>query len=348
MTYILVGVAFFSSLLLTRLFINMAHRFGVLDTPNERSSHERITPRGGGLSFVIIFSTCISIIYAVDNITIELYLTLIVGGLIVGAIGLWDDYSHVNVGVRLFVHLLAASTAIVWIGGIQFIQVFEHYYQLGWFGYLLSLFLIVWLLNLFNFMDGIDGLASIEAIFVASGAALISLIGTDSEKYAIQLYESYEKTAIYLLLPLSFSVLGFLIYNWPPAKIFMGDVGSGYLGFVFGVLVIATTMTGKLNIWTWIILLGIFITDSTVTLIRRIIAGERWYKAHRVHAYQHASRRWNSHRKITLSVLVINIVWLLPLAWMATIRPIWGVLLTICAYLPLSFLAFYLRAGKAE
>jgi Fuc2NAc and GlcNAc transferase len=326
----------------------MAYRLGILDTPNERSSHEVVTPRGGGISFVIIFSICISIMYAIGSVTIELYLSFIVGGLVVGGIGLWDDYSHVNVGVRLFVHFLAAITALVLMGCIQFIQVYDFHLQLGWFGYLLSLFLIVWLLNLFNFMDGIDGLAAIEAIFVASSAAVILLAGTDNKINTITQIASYDKTMISLLLILSFSVLGFLIFNWSPAKIFMGDVGSGFLGFVLGVLVIATTMAGKLTIWTWMILLGIFIVDATSTLIRRIIEGERWYEAHQSHAYQHAAKRWNSHRKITLSVLSINILWLFPLGWLAAIKPEWGASLTAGAYIPLILLAFYLNAGKSQ
>jgi Fuc2NAc and GlcNAc transferase len=346
--YLLIAFAFIGSLLLTRLLIDLTRRLGVLDKPNERSSHATVIPRGGGLSFIIIFSICISIIYLHDTASKELFLSLFVGGLLVGVIGLWDDYSHINAGVRLFVHCLAAIAALIWIGGLQFIQVYNHEVYLGWYGYLLSLFVIVWLLNLFNFMDGIDGLAGSEAVFVAAGAALIAVAGTVNKEYAISLLASYDKTMFVLLLTLAFSVLGFLVYNWPPAKIFMGDSGSGFLGFIFAVLAIATSTTGHLTIWTWMILLGIFIVDATITLIRRIFEGQRWYAAHRSHAYQHASQRWGSHRKVTFSALIINIVWLLPLAWLATTKPIWGAFLLILAYLPLVLLAFYFRAGKAH
>ena len=348
MLYLLIAFAFIGSLILTRLLIDLTRRLGVLDKPNERSSHETVIPRGGGLSFIIIFLIAISIIYLHDTAFKELFLSLFVGGLLVGVIGLWDDYSHINAGARLFVHCLAAIAALIWIGGLQIIQVYNHEIYLGWYGYLLSLFVIVWLLNLFNFMDGIDGLAGTEAIFVAVGAGLIAIAGIGSKEYAISPLESYDKTIIVLQLTLAFSILGFLLYNWPPAKIFMGDSGSGFLGFILAVLAIATSKTGHLTIWTWMILLGIFIVDATITLIRRIFEGQRWYEAHRSHAYQHASQQWGSHRKVTISVLIINIVWLLPLAWLATIKPIWGALLLLVAYLPLLLIAFYFRAGKAQ
>jgi len=317
-----------------------------VDTPNERSSHETITPRGGGLSFVIIFFICLSILYITNNISNELYFSLFVGGLTIAAIGLLDDYSHINAGIRLSVHILAAIVVLIWIGGLQFIQVFDHLFILEWVGYLFGLFIIVWLLNLYNFMDGIDGLAGLEAIFVATAAALISMSSMDNNPYVNQLVGLDSQTTFVLLIILSFSVLGFLIYNWPPARIFMGDVGSGFLGFAFGVLIIATTMIGIITIWVWMILFGVFIMDATITLIRRIFEGKRWYAAHRTHAYQHATQRWGSHLKITLAVLAINIIWLLPIAWIANIKPVWGSLLTLIAYIPLFFVAVYFKAGK--
>lgn len=346
MIYLLIGFAFIGSFILTRLLISITHRLGIVDAPNERSSHETITPRGGGLSFVIIFFICLSILYITNNISNDLYLSLFVGGFAIAAIGLLDDYSHINAGIRLFVHIMAAIAVLICIGGLQFIQVFEHIFKLELVGYLVALIIIVWLLNLFNFMDGIDGLAGIEAIFVATAAALISMSSLDKNPYVNQLVGLDGQTTFVLLLILSFSVLGFLIYNWPPARIFMGDVGSGFLGYVFGVLIIATTMIGIITIWVWMILLGVFIIDATITLIRRIFEGKRWYAAHRTHAYQHATQRWGSHLKITMAVLAINIIWLLPIAWLANIKPVWGSLLTLIAYIPLFFVAVYFKAGK--
>lgn len=127
----------------------------------------------------------------------------------------------------------------------------------------------------------------------------------------------------------------------------MGDVGSAYLGFVLGVMVLATSAEGPLNLWVWLILLAVFITDATVTLLRRLLRGERWYEAHRTHAYQHAARRFGSHRKVTLAVGALNVLWLLPLAGAACIFPGHGWWLAVVAYLPPLLLAIRFGAGKA-
>ena len=133
---------------------------------------------------------------------------------------------------------------------------------------------------------------------------------------------------------------GFLVWNWPPAKIFMGDVGSGYVGFTISVFIVYSYITDLINIWVWLILLGVFIVDASITLVTRMITGQKWYAAHRSHAYQHLAQKWRSHKKVTLSVLAINIIWLLPIAWLAMMVPDSGDIFTALAYLPLVIIAF--------
>lgn len=183
-------------------------------------------------------------------------------------------------------------------------------------------------------MDGIDGIAGVEAVTVAAGAALLLWVRGDAAMAGV-------------LVLLAAAVLGFLAWNWPPARIFMGDVGSAYLGFVLGVMALATSAEGPLNLWVWLILLAVFITDATVTLLRRLLRGERWYEAHRTHAYQHAARRFGSHRKVTLAVGALNVLWLLPLAGVACALPGYGWWLAVVAYLPLLLLAVKFGAGQA-
>ena len=142
------------------------------------------------------------------------------------------------------------------------------------------------------------------------------------------------------------AVAGFLVWNWPPAKIFMGDVGSGYLGFILSVLVIYTHTAGMVSIWVWFILFGVFFVDASITLLTRISTGQQWYKAHRSHAYQKLAQIWGSHGKVTLSILTINIIWLAPLALLANMQPDSGAMLTAIAYLPLLIIAFVLKAGR--
>jgi Fuc2NAc and GlcNAc transferase len=113
-----------------------------------------------------------------------------------------------------------------------------------------------------------------------------------------------------VLLCLAGAVAGFLVWNRCPARIFMGDTGSGFLGFTLGAPAILTLGDGGITLWSWAILLGVFIVDATLTLLRRMLNGERWYQAHRTHAYQHAARRWGSHRRVTVAVLSINVLWL--------------------------------------
>ena len=151
-----------------------------------------------------------------------------------------------------------------------------------------------------------------------------------------------------LLVIFAATALGFLVWNWPPAKIFMGDVGSGFIGFVLAMFAIISSDMGLLPIWSWLILAGVFVVDSTITLVTRVINGEEWYSAHSNHAYQKASRRLKSHKPVTLSVLMINILWLLPMAWFASARPEFGWWLTIIAWIPLISLSLFLKAGRPE
>ena len=334
---LLIGV-FACSVLLTTLIRKYAISRQIVDIPNQRSSHTQVTPRGGGVSILISFSLSLLILFFYDNIELNTFLAFFFGGLVVGAIGFLDDHQDIQAVWRLIVHFLAALWAIYWIGGHYVVDLQDGILQHGVYADLAAIFIIVWLLNLYNFMDGIDGIASIEAITTANFAAILiymnSPIGEDGYDY------------ILLLLILIASVCGFLVWNWPPAKIFMGDGGSSYLGYLFALFAIATAVANIMSIWAWFILLGVFIVDATFTLFSRIVQGERWYEAHRSHAYQIAARKWNSHCRVTVAVLFINIFWLFPLAGLAASIPEWGIALTVFAYMPLIILAIKLRAGK--
>jgi len=150
---------------------------------------------------------------------------------------------------------------------------------------------------------------------------------------------------LWVLLGVGAATAGFLLQNWPPARIFMGDAGSTYLGFVIAILALVTIAGGWLTLPQWVILAAAFVTDATVTLIRRLMLGEKVFEAHRRHAYQVLSRRWSSHHRVTLSFIGLNLIWLLPLAYAA---PSWGWLAVGVAYLPLIGLALYLGAGAPE
>lgn len=330
MNNLLLFFIIFISLLLTEMIRRYTLKNNFLDTPNERSSHSIATPRGGGLSIVVIFFIVVGFSGLLPS---NFTYALIGSGTLVAAVGFWDDQGHIEAKWRLLSHFMASFWVLFWLGGIPKFQLFGFSIESGWIGVVLVVFLLVWLLNLFNFMDGIDGIAASETIFVSCGGAYFSWVN------------GFENLS-FISLILAASTMGFLILNWPPAKIFMGDVGSGFLGLMLGVIAYASILQGML-VWIWVILLGVFLVDSGVTLLRRILNGERWYEAHCSHAYQHAARKWG-HKRITVSVLIINLFWLFPFATLAYLKPEAGFLLTLLTFVPLIIVALKFKAGITD
>ena len=317
----------FISLLLTELVRRNSLKKNFLDTPNERSSHSIATPHGGGLSIVIVFLAAVGLS---GTLPFNIAIAFIGSGALVAAIGFWDGHEHIAAKWRLLSHFIAVFWALFWLGGIPVFQLLGYNVDAGWVGIVIMAFILVWLLNLFNFMDGIDGIAASEAIFVACGGACFSwLNGLENLSF--------------ISLILAASTAGFLILNWAPAKIFMGDVGSCFLGLMLGILAYANIVEGGL-IWIWFILWAVFLVDSGITLFRRILKGERWYEAHCSHAYQHAARKWG-HKRVTISVIIINLFWLFPLAAISYLKPDFGAWFTLLAYAPLIIIAIKFKAG---
>jgi Fuc2NAc and GlcNAc transferase len=330
----LLALAFLSSLVLTGLMRRYALAKQLLDVPNARSSHREATPRGGGLAMVVGFGLLLLAQSVLGDWDRRLAVAVLPAALLVAAVGFRDDHGHVSVRGRIFVHGVAAAWAIYWLGGGLEVALPHGSVAIGRSGQLLALLAMVWFLNLFNFMDGIDGIAAGEAVFLAfAGAWLAALSGLQD--------------LVDALLVLGAVALGFLVWNWHPARIFMGDVGSGFLGAVLGMLAYAAVAADGALFWPWVILVAAFVTDASITLARRFLRGERWYEAHRSHAYQRAARRWG-HWRVTSAVLLIDVGWLLPMALLAAGFPGAGVLVALAAYAPLVLLAFRLGAGVSE
>ena len=331
--WVAVAVVVFS-FALTHVLRRYALHKSLLDIPNGRSSHTIATPRGGGVAIVVSYLAGLVWLFASGLMGQALFLAMFGAGVLIAALGFLDDHGHIAARWRLLGHFFAAAWALFWLGGLPAISVFGMTLAPGLIVNVLAAFYLVWLLNLYNFMDGIDGIASVEAICVCLGAAIIYILTGHSG----------------LLLPLllACAVAGFLFWNFPPAKIFMGDAGSGFLGIMLGCLSLQGAWISSQFLWVWLILLGVFIVDATVTLIRRLIRGDKVYEAHRSHAYQFASRRVGKHLPVTSAVGVINLCWLLPVALCVVHFGLDGALGVIIAYAPLLALAFIFKAGALE
>lgn len=327
--------AFAATYALTAWLLRHSRVGRLVDLPNQRSSHTKPTPRGGGLSLVVTTTCGAAILYAEGWLSVPLLIVFALGGLCVAAVGFWDDVRSAPITVRMSAHIGAAILAVYCLGGTTLVQAGVPAVFLGAAGAVICVVSIVWILNLFNFMDGIDGIAASEGAFVLLGAAALgSFIGHELP------------AQIALMSILGAACLGFLVWNWPPASIFMGDVGSGYLGYTIAVLAIQSSHS--ISIYAWLILGGVFVVDATLTLLRRLLRFERVYQAHRTHAYQWLARRWNSHSSVTRAVIAINILWLLPLAAAAMIFPSLALWICIIALAPLAAIALLSGAGRAE
>ena len=280
-------VLFFLSICLTYIIRFYAKRKAILDIPNERSSHTLPTPRGGGLGIIILF--ILSLFYFYDSIDIGLFYALLCV-IPVAVISFVDDIFTLSSTIRVSVQSISAIGAIYLLGGVNHID-FLIFDLDGWWLNILAFMTIIWLTNLYNFLDGIDGYASSQAVMVGLG-----------------LFIFFQNPLGLVIVSIS---LGFLMFNWHKASIFMGDVGSASLGFIFAVLIFYDTSSG--NILIWMILLSLFWIDASVTLVRRYINGEKITQAHRKHAYQRLVQSGWSHSLVVLSSILFNLIFLISI-----------------------------------
>lgn len=329
---LLSGSAFVLAAVLTGLVRRYSLSRRMMDIPNDRSLHEAPTPRGGGLSFVAVFLAAVTGLALAGIIPAHLALALGPGGVLVALTGWLDDHGHLSVRLRLAVQFLAAAIAVAALGGFESLELGWVTMPLGAAGSVLAAVGIVWMLNLYNFMDGIDGIAGVEAVTTAAFAGLL-LAWKGAPGLAV------------LCAVLASAAAGFLVWNWPPARIFMGDVGSGFLGYVFAVMALASEKAGAVPLLVWVLLLGVFVLDTTVTLFLRMRRGETIWQAHRSHYFQRAVQAGLSHKTVTVWTGVLNGC-LGALAALAVARP--GLLLPAVAAGAVLLSAAGLRVARME
>lgn len=319
----------------TYLMRAYALKKNIIDNPNERSSHSVPTPRGGGVAVVCSYLLALTVLIYSQQMTIHIGLTLIAAGFVIALLGFLDDHGHINSMLRLAVHFLVAIGVVISLGGFSDVTAFNGL-QLGFIANIIAVLFLVWLLNLYNFMDGINGIASVEAITTVVSMAILYYV----------LNTTLNSDILWLLAA---CVFGFLLWNFPKAKIFMGDACSGFLGLTLGILALIALKENLALFCAWIICLGVFVVDATYTLIKRVLSGYKMYDAHRSHSYQILSRKWGSHTPVTLAVAAINLLWLFPIAYI-TVTQAWAYpeLAVLIAYIPLLIVAIKFKAGHAD
>jgi Fuc2NAc and GlcNAc transferase len=325
-------IAAATSFAVTALWLWLARRKQWLDHPNFRSSHQIPTPKSGGIGFVLGFFACVAFLFSTGELR-QTDMLLFSGGLLLAVLGLLDDMKGLGIRSRLAVQVLAVISLLPFLQELPPLSFGPGFTIGGWWVVALIGLTLVWLVNLYNFMDGIDALAATQAIFFCLAVAVFAGI-------------KGEGTLVLLLLCLAAAVSGFLYFNLPVARVFMGDLGSNFLGFTLGLLGLWAVKVGALDYWALLILLGTFVVDSTTTLLGRWVSGAVWYHPHRTHGYQNAALLLKSHSKVVVINLVINLLWLTPLAILVQRMPEWGVLLALAGLLPLAGVVMYLRKDK--
>jgi Fuc2NAc and GlcNAc transferase len=306
----------------------------MLDVPNQRSSHTAPTPSGGGAAIVLAWLGGVILLAVLGRVDGSFLSAMIPPTVLLAVIGFIDDQTDLSPWVRLATQLFSAAWFVL-LSGVSLLTGIAFLDSVPLLSIGLGIASLVWLTNLYNFMDGIDGLAGGEGVFVALGIALFCWLSGAAGVAAISLM-------------LAAACMGFLVWNWPPARIFMGDTGSSWVGFILGAIAMTGSEKTGITIWPWVILLGVFIIDATVTLLRRLVSGQTWYEAHHSHAYQNLSRRWGAHRPVTVVVCLVNVGWLLPLAAFAYYRPDYSGIIAFVALAPLVVAALFIGAGNSK
>jgi len=275
------------SFTLTYIIKNYYIKNAILEEVNERSSHTVPTPHGGGISLAITWFVGIGYLYFNNQIESDLFFALVMG-IIISVVSYFDDIYDLSPKVRLLAQGVVAFGGLYFIGGFDSLNLFVFNIDNQIITNVFAFLLIVWFINLYNFLDGINGYAGSEAIFL-SIAGLLIFGGAHFGVLAV-------------------AVLGFLYWNWNKAKIFMGDVGSTLLGYNVAIFTLYYANQEPLNLWIWITLFGLFWFDATLTLLRRKLNGEKLSQAHKKHAYQRLNQSGWSHYKVTNWSIGVNMI----------------------------------------
>ena len=344
---ITIATSFIFSYSIEKLFVKYSF---FLDIPTKRSSHDTPTPTAGGISILLSYIIYIFLLLSFNQIfipeidgnqeqTSQVFYILLLSLVPIIIISLFDDLTKVNITLRLIVQFFSATIIIYYFyirSDNNIFDVNTYSQQSSFMIIILSIILSMWLMNLYNFMDGIDSYASIQCIFVSLSASIFSYVNNP------------ENFTYLYILGLGLANIGFLCRNIHPAKIFMGDTGSVSIGCIFAFFIFYSASESILSIYTWLILLSIFVIDSSYTLLVRIVTKKNISEAHLTHAFHKITRKSNSPITTNKILMYINIFWVFPLAAISNIYIDYNLIITIITYLPLLFSVINIGAGLEE
>ncbi len=299
------------------LLIRFAPHLRLMVHPNERSSHLRPTPTGGGVAIAVPV-----LVWCALAPTDSPGLQLAIAGGVLALTGFLDDIFDLPALLRFTIQIFCVAGFFHATGGASSLPVFVA-----------TVFAVLWFVNLFNFMDGIDGIAASQAAIYGVGVLLLSGATLN-----------WHESLIWLMVA---SCSGFLLFNWRPAMVFMGDAGSLLLGLTIAVIALELDRSGEVPLVASLILLAVFVFDATYTLVVRLITGQRFTAAHRSHLYQRLALRYG-HGQATIGFVLYSGLWLVPLAMCAAKEPSRGPWLCAFAVFPLLMLALRFRAGQLD
>lgn len=299
--------AFVVSFAATPVVRHLGRRLGIMDLPNERSSHSAPIPRNGGYAIVFAILASLSIVHSrMDRLT----LATLAAGLTIAVLGAIDDRRNLRAALKLGVQFAVALTLILAAPlVVSSIDIVGIRFELRVLSIPFTIFWIVGYTNAFNFMDGVNGISSAHAII--AGLVLAVLLSARGDQ-----------PGAILALTVAGAAAGFLPWNFPSGSIFMGDVGSATMGFLLAALVARLAMATDGSFVQAILPMTPFVLDTTLTLVRRILKGERWLSAHRSHFYQHLNQSGWSHPRVTALWTLLAIVSAIPAVGWPSMGPI--------------------------
>ncbi len=328
------SVGFILSFVLTYYYRYFARSFGIIDIPNDRSSHQKPIPRGAGVAFAIAFNLMLAALVFSGFLSLKYTLSVFLGGPIILLVGYWDDLKSLTARLRLASHFFVSVLIVALItAGFKKEIAISFLPAIPIVTVLFSVFFIAWFINLYNFMDGCDGLAASIGMV---GAGLIAILSFFSG--------SNDLAIIYLVL--AYCLAAFLVFNWHPARVFMGDCGAYYLGYVFGALALVSKLYYDNSLYIHLIIFGAFVVDATWTLIQRLLRGQKPYMAHKEHAFQKLLAKGWGHSRVTAFYVLVTVLWLFPMAAFSSHYSNWSFWFLVVAYIPLYIMVLMVKAGR--